>query len=348
MKPILGVLFFIAASTSIVPPAHAGVTFYKAADIVNLVASGYSGDVFFLYEEANKKYRLELCHYGSSLRHGRFQLAPAVNSAVFCIFAEGQIFKFPMPKFENRSIGCSRPHSAPCVFNEFEVKDLSAEEPALEVSWTGIRGDSSRKLFNGKDQIAAIFKRVDQVINSMKPDAAPQLADVFGDGEMIVTKGDVIELKTKIKGIISAFNLKVINGTKPDTASTTSPSDQFTGTGQQGMASFDFSQNDGVFTIRNGSETFKTKWSRYTSRRVYAHADLSRAVGGRPEFTVFPMSLGLAKTLDYTAKIRNLAVGEVVVFQNREGKYVAVKILEINDKQSGAPENSLTIKWKVL
>ena len=126
------------------------------------------------------------------------------------------------------------------------------------------------------------------------------------------------------------------------------PIDAFMGTGLQGKATFDYSQNGGAFTIRIDEDVFRTKWTRYTAKRIYAHADFSKAVGGRPQFTVFPPSSGLAKTLDYSAKTRNVAIGEVVVFQNRAGKLVAVRVADIKDKQSGAPENSITIHWKIL
>ena len=341
----------------------AETVFHKQSDIIDLVTTDHAGTVYLLFEDSNKKQKLELCtcHCGKKHRHNwkhaRFRLVPSLNSASICLLSDGQFYKFPMPVFKNDGpVQCPHEHGNAMTYNEFECKDVSADEPALEVSYRSFEGESILKRYSGKDAVGGLYMRLNRLAEEMNIDTAPQFLNVFGDGDLMVTKGDIIELRTKVKSVISAFNLKTINASGAN-APSAAGANSFTGTGVQGTATFDYTQNGGVFTVQvgggefsvpNDGNVFRTKWSRYTARRVYAHADLSKAIGGRPQFTVFPPSLGLAKTLDYSAKTRNVAIGEVVVFQNRAGKYLAVKIVGIKDKQSGASENSLTIQWKVL
>ena len=341
----------------------ADTVFHKQAEIIDLVTTDHAGTVYLLFEVSNKKQKLELCtcHCGKkhhhNWKHARFRLTPSVNSASFCLLSDGQFYKFPMPTYKNDGpFQCSHEHRNAITFDEFECKDVSTDEPALEVSFQSFEGESVLKRFRGKDAIGELFKRLNRLAEEMNVDTAPQYANVFGDGDLLVTKGDIIELRTSVKSVISAFNVKTINASGAN-APSAAGANSFTGTGMQGTATFDYTQNGGVFTVQvgggefsvpNDGNVFRTKWSRYTARRVYAHADLSKAIGGRPQFTVFPPSVGLAKTLDYSAKTRNVAIGEVVVFQNKAGKYLAVKIVGIKDKQSGASENSMTIQWKVL
>lgn len=343
------------AILSIAVKTAAETTFYKQSDMIDVVTTDHSsGKAYLLFEDSNKKQRIELCtcnHFSHhNWRHARFRLSPTVNSSSICIYADGQFFKFPMPTYQNvGNFHCSHEHGNAIVFNEFELKDLSGEEPALEITFRSFDGTPEKKSFSGKDAVGGLFDRLGRLLSKMRVDTAPQPADVFGDGEILVTKSDIIELQVKVKSVISAYKVKAINAASATSQATPNQStDPFAGTGSQGKATFDFSRNDGVFTIQSGNAVFKTKWSGQSAKRIRAHAHPSQKVGGRPEFTVFPPSSKLASMLDYSAPTRSVAVGEVVVFQTRDGKALAVKILDIKDKKSGASENGLSIAWKLL
>ncbi len=81
--------------------------------------------------------------------------------------------------------------------------------------------------------------------------------------------------------------------------------------------------------------------------QVNAAAGMAGKIGGQSGLTTLP-SLSAAKLMDYSKPSRVVGEGEVVVFRNAQGKYVAVKLMHVDDAVRGGSQNKLTIRWKVL
>ena len=74
----------------------------------------------------------------------------------------------------------------------------------------------------------------------------------------------------------------------------------------------------------------------------------SRAFVGSGLTTLPSLATAKAGGLDYSQKSRIVGNGEVVVFVNPYGKYVAVKVMKVEDEVLGGSRNRVTIRWKVL
>jgi diaminohydroxyphosphoribosylaminopyrimidine deaminase/5-amino-6-(5-phosphoribosylamino)uracil reductase len=111
-----------------------------------------------------------------------------------------------------------------------------------------------------------------------------------------------------------------------------------------GSRSFDFTQNDGRFTIVDpvSGAQFETKWSRRSDHAVYGYGA--------------PGSIALAKykrsfdelddpgSEEFASHAVPANEGEIVVFRNAAG-YALVMIDEVRDTERGHSLNQLTVTW---
>lgn len=114
-----------------------------------------------------------------------------------------------------------------------------------------------------------------------------------------------------------------------------------------GAASFDFLGNDGSFVISSGDTEFVTKWSECGSDSVYAYRDSVKLIGVSDDIHYLPDSPDEFRSFDWTRRASSVKVGDVVVFVNRDHRFLGVKILSVSNKSRGASKNELQIQFKV-
>lgn len=352
----------VLLSTCLSPAtAFAGTFFYKVADMVTVWTSDYPSDnTFFIWEAQNVKQRIKMC--GTSNWKGiRIKLDPHVNSSSFAIVSAGQITPFPMPKYENKPASMPSGDMIPRSYNEIQWKDVStADDIVLEAKWTTLEGAAKEKKLTGRAEVTDFYKIVTDLSRTLPASNIPQYLDTLFPGERILlTKSNIHVMKGDLEKLIKAWMEKSNASSDQPSADETSTKKQaeppadtpesFIANGPQGEASFDFSKNGGVFTIKNGVNEFQTKWGRRSMYQVVAGAGPAGKIGGKAGLTTLP-SLATAKAggLDYSQKSRIVGNGEVVVFVNPYGKYVAVKVMKVEDEVLGGSRNRVTIRWKVL
>ena len=112
---------------------------------------------------------------------------------------------------------------------------------------------------------------------------------------------------------------------------------------------FDFTQNDGLFTIKTDGTAFTMHWMRGPSEEVvFAAADHVRLIGGKKGFKSLPTTTKAFDDLVFAPGSRTVHKGEVVVFQNGEGRMLGVRVdgIRLPNPRTGFP-GKLSIHWHV-
>jgi hypothetical protein len=116
----------------------------------------------------------------------------------------------------------------------------------------------------------------------------------------------------------------------------------------EGVVTFDYSNNDGRFTIGEGHFLFETDWSKASDTSIYALRDppsidgLALVKDGRMA------DITDAGAYDYSSRHRKARIGQIVLWRNTNGIFAATKILAIADDSRGASHDELTFEFRIL
>lgn len=114
---------------------------------------------------------------------------------------------------------------------------------------------------------------------------------------------------------------------------------------KEGIVEFDYSNNSGVFNIGEDSLLFQTEWSTASNTSIHAYSHLVDKIGYLEGVYEFPKVDELDK-FDYTSRARTINIGEMIIFKNDYGNFLAIKILEIKSKSYGDMKNNLKFEYK--
>lgn len=109
-----------------------------------------------------------------------------------------------------------------------------------------------------------------------------------------------------------------------------------------GNVTFDCSNNNGYYTLGTGKYEFDTRWSIANNNVVYAYGD----IGYLKNCKEFPKYKEIIK-FDFSSGSRRIESGEIVVFKNSYGKFLAVKILESLSKSHGKDRDEVSFKYMI-
>ncbi|GGX33200.1 hypothetical protein GCM10007242_45390 [Pigmentiphaga litoralis] len=117
--------------------------------------------------------------------------------------------------------------------------------------------------------------------------------------------------------------------------------------GIRGTVTFDFENNNGRFVVGAGDYAFPTRWSGMSQRSIYALMStglrcLARAVG-MSEIT----DIGDAEAFDTSSNTRAIDLGEIVIWQNPKGYYLATKVEAIKLRSHGDPCSEVTFSYVI-
>lgn len=103
----------------------------------------------------------------------------------------------------------------------------------------------------------------------------------------------------------------------------------FSSKSMRGVVSFDYKLNDGRYLIGNGDYSFMTQWSECGTNSVYCYRDQVKRIGYNPDILDFPELVEIPSQFDFSSRCKALKVGNIVVLENKLGKFVALKVLEV-------------------
>lgn len=113
-----------------------------------------------------------------------------------------------------------------------------------------------------------------------------------------------------------------------------------------GSASFDFTNNNGQYNIGSGAYEFCTTWSECGEDTIYGYSDNVKMIGYSFGTFEIPKNNDLLK-FDFTSRVRQVTVGEILIWVNGNGKIAATRITNIATKSRGAAENILAFDYKI-
>lgn len=125
-------------------------------------------------------------------------------------------------------------------------------------------------------------------------------------------------------------------------------SDRYVSPGLSGEVTFDFSNNDGCYVVGAGDMAFETKWSSGGSASVHVYRD-------PPSIRAVALALGAteiedivdATVYDTSSRARTPRLGEIVVWQNSSGYYLATKIERVAARSHGAVRDEVIFTYRI-
>ena len=125
-------------------------------------------------------------------------------------------------------------------------------------------------------------------------------------------------------------------------------SEKYVSPAPKGKVTFDYSNNNGKYSIGSDACMFETKWSKASDRSIYILNDPPsiRAVAlvkDKQEIS----SIDDARIYDGSSRIRTPNIGQIVLLQNTNGLFAALKILDIKDDTRGSQFDELTFEYVI-
>ena len=125
-------------------------------------------------------------------------------------------------------------------------------------------------------------------------------------------------------------------------------SEKYASPATRGRVTFDYSNNNGKYSIGCGKIMFETCWSKSSDRNIYLYnapgSILTVAlVTDRQQIN----EIGDAQIYDGSSRTRNPNVGQIVVLKNANGFFAAIKIIRIKDNTRGSQFDELTFDYVI-
>lgn len=117
----------------------------------------------------------------------------------------------------------------------------------------------------------------------------------------------------------------------------------------EGTVTFDYSNNDGLYIIGNNETIFETQWTKASNTSIHAYRD--------PE-TIKAIAIadgnnGINEIKDgsiynFSSRTRTPCIGQILIVENINGFFAAIKIIDIKDDSRGDIRDELTFEYRIL
>ena len=115
-----------------------------------------------------------------------------------------------------------------------------------------------------------------------------------------------------------------------------------------GTATFDYSNNNGRYVFGAGDMAFETAWSRAGTDQIHAYRDPPsiRSVAIATDATEIG-DIKDATQYDPSSRSRTPYVGDILVWQNSMGYFMATKVRSISVRSPGASRDEITVEYRI-
>lgn len=125
-------------------------------------------------------------------------------------------------------------------------------------------------------------------------------------------------------------------------------SEKYVSPSTNGIVTFDYSNNNGAYTIGQGELMFETKWSKASNTSIHLYNDLSSILAiAVVKDTTEINGITDARMYDNSSRTRTVRINQIAVLQNKNGFYAAVKVLSIKDDTRGDSNDELTFEYRI-
>jgi hypothetical protein len=125
-------------------------------------------------------------------------------------------------------------------------------------------------------------------------------------------------------------------------------SDRYKDTKIKGTATFNYSNNNGVYTVGKVPFRFDTKWSKASGESIHVYND---------KRTIDKLAISAdnnclrnlpdLETIDFSSRLRTPSEGQTVVFVNQTGNILVARIDDIKDSSREDDRDEITITYKI-
>lgn len=125
-------------------------------------------------------------------------------------------------------------------------------------------------------------------------------------------------------------------------------SEKYVSPATTGRVTFDYSNNNGSYSIGSGKLMFETKWSKASDYRIHLLNDpdsiLTVAVVKDKQAI---REVDDARTYDGSSRIRSPNVGQIAVLRNSNGFWAAIKVISIKDDTRGSQFDEVAFDYVI-
>ena len=125
-------------------------------------------------------------------------------------------------------------------------------------------------------------------------------------------------------------------------------SEKYVSPATTGRVTFDYSNNNGRYSIGSGELRFETKWSKSSDHNIQLLSDPDSiltvaVVKDKREIR----EVDDARTYDGSSRIRRPNVGQIAVLRNSNGFWAAIKMISIKDDTRGSQFDEITFDYVI-
>jgi len=125
-------------------------------------------------------------------------------------------------------------------------------------------------------------------------------------------------------------------------------SERYVSPALSGSVTFDYSNNNGRYTLGAGDMAFETAWSGASKSRIHAYSD-------PPSIKCIALAVGVeaiadledGADFDTSSRVRTPHLGEIVVWRNTAGYYAAAKVEKLMSRSHGDPNDEITFTYSI-
>ena len=128
----------------------------------------------------------------------------------------------------------------------------------------------------------------------------------------------------------------------------TNPNEKYFSKEKEGETVFDYSNNNGVYTIGEEEFRFDTQWSKASNEYIHFYKDQPRIKTGRLFKDVSVLEDVVPERYDGSSRARTVGINQIAIFENTHGKFLAVKVLGLKDDSRGDQKDEIRFKYKIL
>lgn len=113
-----------------------------------------------------------------------------------------------------------------------------------------------------------------------------------------------------------------------------------------GTVTFDYSNNNGHYSIGQGELMFETMWTRAGNGSIYTYKDSPsiNTVALVKDFSNIK-DIKDARAYDTSSRARTINTGQITILQNKNGFYAALKVLDVKADHDGKRKDELTFEY---
>lgn len=117
---------------------------------------------------------------------------------------------------------------------------------------------------------------------------------------------------------------------------------------KKGEVIFDYSNNNGVYTIGENEYKFDTQWSKASNKYIHFYNDQPSIKSVRLAKDVNNLININPIKYDDSSRARTVGIGQIAIFENTNNKFLVIKILGLKDDSRGDDKDEIHFSYKIL